>query len=97
MMSESLRLWADRIDRENRDAWASYETYCREIERATGAEHVSLVSSETHRTAQENLGLYRQYGLWELRNVLTKFSDEVIRKAVCDAVLLLSAKERLPN
>jgi hypothetical protein len=86
-MTNSIHLWADRIYRNQREAWASYETYCREIEQCTGAEHASLVPSETHRKAQENLGLRHHYGLSEpeLRGVLTKFSDETIRKAIREA------------
>jgi hypothetical protein len=86
-MTNSIHLWADRLYRERCEEWASYEAYCREIEQCTGAEHASLVPSETHRKAQENLGLRHHYGLSELefRKVLTKFSDETIRKAIREA------------
>lgn len=86
-MHESLRLWCDNIDRENREAWSAFETYCREIEEVTGAEHYSLVPSEAHRKVQQCLGLWRQYGSWELGDVLrTRFSNKHIRESVRKAL-----------
>ena len=85
-MCDSISLWYNNLHRQRREEWGAYEVYCREIERVTGAGHYELVSSETHQKAQQNLGLYRQFGLWELPHQLSKFSHETIRKAVCEAL-----------
>jgi hypothetical protein len=81
-MHASLRLWCDRQDRERREEWSLYETYCREIERATGISHASLVPSETHKEVQQQLGLHQQYNLHELPWALRRLSHEAIQNTI---------------